>query len=93
MADDSANQGKPNISVRLPIGGLATLALLGIAAAGYLIATRDSEPEPQSVAEKALASGRNARRRIGLKTVIALLENDASRKVVLAVLRAMARRA
>ena len=49
MADDSANQGKPNISVRLPIGGLATLALLGIAAAGYLIATRDSEPDDNDI--------------------------------------------
>jgi hypothetical protein len=93
MADDGANQGKPNISVRVPVGGLATLALLGIAAGGYLIATRHSEPEPQSVTEKALASGRSVRKRLGLMTVITLLENDASRKVVLSILRAMARRA
>jgi hypothetical protein len=93
MAKDNADQEKPNISVNVPIGGIATLLLLGLAAVGYMMASRKSEPESQSVTEKAMASGRNVRRRLGLMTVITLIENDSTRKLVLALLRAMARRA
>jgi hypothetical protein len=90
MSDDLQNDGKPNISVSVPIGALATLVVLGLATAGYLIATRGSEEDAVSDKPK---SGRNVRRRLGLMTAITLIENDTTRKAVLALLRAMARRA
>jgi len=90
MTDEEQNESKPNISVSVPIGGIATLVVLGLAVAGYLIASRSSGEEASGEKSK---SGRNVRRRLGLMTAITLIENDATRKVVLAMLRAMARRA
>lgn len=90
MSDELQNDGKSNISVSVPIGGIATLLVLGLATAGYLIATRGGDDEGSSEKPK---SGRNMRRRLGLMTAITLIENDATRKVVVAMLRAMARRA
>lgn len=90
MSDELQNDGKSNISVSVPIGGIATLLVLGLATAGYLIATRSGDDEGSSEKPK---SGRNMRRRLGLMTAITLIENDATRKVVVAMLRAMARRA
>ncbi|HEX6509238.1 MAG TPA: hypothetical protein VF221_16545 [Chloroflexota bacterium] len=88
MSDDE-EQGS-NISVSVPIGALAGAALLGAAAVAYAMLNRgDDSGESSSGGTR---RGKGMRRRIGLMTVITLLENDASRKVVLAVLRAMARR-
>ena len=90
MSDGQANEGKTNISVNVPIGALATLLVLALGTAGYLLASRGSEDG--GITDK-VKSGRNMRRRLGLMTAITLIENDATRKVVLAMLRAMARRA
>lgn len=89
MADE--DQQSSNISVSVPIGALASVAVLGAAGAAYLFMNRS---ETASSAVSGLnEKGKGLRRKVGLTTVITLLENDASRKVVLSVLRAMARRA
>lgn len=89
MADD--DQQGSHISVSVPIGALAAAAVLGAAAAAYVFVNRGdsgaSAPSGLNAKRKGL------RRKVGLTTVITLLENDASRKVVLSILRAMARRA
>ena len=90
MADAEEKEGKQNISMSVPIGGIATLVVLGLATAGYLVASRNSEPE--GAVERARSSGRAVRRRLGLMTLVTLIENDTTRKVLVALLRAMARR-
>lgn len=89
MAED--DQQGSNLSVSVPIGALATAAVLGAAAAAYLFVNRGDSgaTTPSGLNQK----GKGLRRKVGLTTVITLLENDASRKVVLSILRAMARRA
>ena len=89
MADDE-QQGS-NLSVSVPIGALASVAVLGAAAAAYVLLNRSDTglPSTSGIAGK----GKKVRRKVGLTTVITVLENDASRKVVLSILRAMARRA
>ena len=86
MAEEDS--GGRNVALTLPIGALgAVLALaIGAAAYNYLSGSSDEEAAPKG------KSG-SMRRRLGLMTVITLLENDATRKVVIAVLRAMAKRA
>jgi hypothetical protein len=89
MTDDE-QQGS-NLSVSVPIGALASIAVLGAAAAAYVLLNRGdtSLPSATGIAGK----GKKVRRKVGLTTVITVLENDASRKVVLSILRAMARHA
>lgn len=89
MAED--DQQGSNISVSVPIGAIASAAVLSAAAAAYFFMNRsdDGVPSASGIAEK----GKSVKRKVGLTTVITLLENDASRKVVLSILRAMARRA
>ncbi len=89
MADD--DQQGSNVSVSVPIGALASVAVLAAAGAAYVLLHR-SDPAVPSNAGIA-GKGKKVRRKLGLTTVITVLENDASRKVVLSVLRAMARRA
>jgi hypothetical protein len=88
MAQDEG-QGS-NFSVSVPIGALAGAAVLAAAAGAYALLNR-SEEEGESPGGS--RRSRNMRRRVGLMAIITLLENDASRRVVLALLRAMARRA
>ena len=89
MAED--DQQGSNISVSVPIGALVSAAVLGAAGAAYLFLNRgDSATSAVSGLNE---KGKGLRRKVGLTTVITLLENDASRKVVLSILRAMARRA
>lgn len=87
MAEDQ-NDSK-NISVSVPMGAIATAVVLGLAAAAYVMMGRESEADTESSPRSKAGS---MRKRLGLMTLITLLENDASRKVVIAVLRAMARR-
>jgi len=90
MAEDS-NQ-EQGISVSLPMGVLATAILVGLAAAvAYTLTNRETDPI-QGTKEKG-RGGKGFTRKLTLMTAVTLLENDATRKVVLAVLRAMARRA
>jgi hypothetical protein len=89
MSDD--DQQGSNLSVSVPIGALASVAVLGAAAAAYVFLNRSDTTTPSAAG--IAGKGKSVRRKIGLTTVITVLENDASRRVVLSVLRAMARRA
>jgi hypothetical protein len=86
-----------NISVSVPMSLIAAaVAVVSGAAAAYMLANRNEEESGPSLPGPRRKSGKSARsygRRVGLKALIALIENDASRKVVVAALRAMARRA
>ena len=78
-------------SITLPLG--AALGAVAIAAAGtaaYLILNGSEGTMPSGPGFT--SSGRSMLRRIGLMGLITVIENDASRKVLVAVLRAMARR-
>ena len=90
MTDE--NLDKAGISVSVPVGIVAALAVGLIAlTAAYLIAGRE---DGTTEANKGKAkSGKSLSRRMGLTALITMIENDTSRKLVLAVLRAMARRA
>jgi hypothetical protein len=55
------------------------------------MASRENNDPTTQVKQRA-RSGRSFGRRIGLMTLITLIENDATRKVLVAILRAMARR-
>ena len=91
MNEDS--ESKPVISGSVPIGALAAGVIVGAAVlAAYLLTNRDNGDVASSVKSKA-RSGKGFGRKLGLMTAITLIENDATRKVVLAVLKAIARRA
>ena len=87
---DSENGGK-NISASVPLGTLGGLLVLGLAAAAYTYFAREGEignpvEALQNVKPKAV------RRKVGLMTLVALIENDTTRRVLVALLKAMARR-
>ena len=88
MADENTD-GK-NISVSVPMGAIAAAAVLVLAAAVYTLIGRNGEEAEGNGGGKAKSG--NMRRRIGLMTLITLIENDASRRVLVALLRAIARR-
>jgi hypothetical protein len=85
-----------NVALTLPLGALGAALALGLAAAAYTYLSGGNEEAADSGNSKsgsAKSKSGSMRRKLGLMTVITLLENDATRKVVLAVLKAMARRA
>ncbi len=90
MSDDNDER---KLSVSVPIGAIASAAVLASAIASYIYMNRSGTSQTLPATEAVKAKGKGLRRKVGLTTVITLLENDASRKVVLAALRAMARRA
>lgn len=92
MADRRNETEGQSIGVSVPIGAVAAAALVALGVASYLLTNRSEEITPGPAGQVA-RSGRRAGRRLGLNALIALLENDATRKVVLALLKAMARRA
>ena len=88
MADE--NDENKNISVSVPMGAIATALVLGLAAAAYALIGRDNSDADNGSGLKAKSG--NMRKKLGLMTLITVIENDASRKVLVAFLRAMARR-
>lgn len=90
MADDGETNDNRRVALSVPIGGVAMLAVLGLALAGYLMASRESNGE--EAAERSKSTKGNLRRRLGLMTLVTLIENDATRRVLVSVLRAIARR-
>lgn len=88
MADNTG--GNDNFSVSLPVGAVAAGLLVGLAAATYFLAGRGDDVT-ETVAQKGKA-GKGKLRKLGLMTLVSLIENDATRKVVVATLKAMARR-
>lgn len=90
MADERSND--QNFSVSVPLTALAVGALLALGAAAYLMSTKNEADVGSALKEKSKA-GKGFGRKLGLMTLITLIENDATRRVVVAILRAMARRA
>jgi hypothetical protein len=90
VSDDSSES--QDISVSVPTGVIAAGIFIGMAAlAAYIMASRSDEGASGVIAAKA-KSGKGFGKKIGLMSLITLIENDATRKVVVAVLRAIARR-
>ncbi|GAC1325255.1 MAG: hypothetical protein NVS2B16_25420 [Chloroflexota bacterium] len=85
---DEEDQQK--ISVSVPVGAIASAVVLGLVAVAYVIMSRQDEGGID-VTGKAKA-GKGFGRKVGLKTLITLIENDATRKVLVAALKAIARR-
>lgn len=84
--DDDQEQ---KISVSVPLGAIASAVVLGVVAAAYVIMTREEDGN-SDVGAKSRSSSFG--RKIGLRTLITLIENDATRKVLVAALKALARR-
>jgi flagellar basal body-associated protein FliL len=78
------------VSVSVPITSVATLILLAAGTAAYLLVSRQDEEEVTAQKPRTVKS---IRKRLGLLTLVTLIENDSTRKMVLALLRAMAKRA
>jgi hypothetical protein len=97
MSED-ANGGK-NLSLTVPIGALGAITAIALAAAAYNYLSRNGGENGQtakvqnSKVQNAKAKGGSMRRKLGLMTLVTLLENDASRRIVISLLKAMARRA
>jgi hypothetical protein len=88
----SGDSNEQKFSVSVPVGAaVAAILLAGATAAAYLIIGRPgTEEESEGGSSR---SGGNFFRKMGLLGLVAMIENDATRKVVVAVLKAMARRA
>jgi hypothetical protein len=95
----SDNHDDASFSVSLPIGAAVSAALLAVAAGAAVLllglGRNGDESETSGSASKSgkSSSGKNFFRRVGILGLVTLIENDATRKVVVAVLKAMARRA
>lgn len=92
----SGNDDKQKVSMNMPVGALAAALVLGLASAAYALLMRENESTSRegmtSSASGMARSGKGMLRRAALTGLIAAIENDASRKVVIAVLKAMAKR-
>lgn len=85
----SRDDDQQGFSVSVPIGAaVGAILLLGAATVAYMLLSGDQNGEGSSAAK----SGRSAFRRFGLLSLVTLIENDATRKVVVAILKAIARR-
>lgn len=92
MSEDSSEN---STSLTVPIGALGALLVLGIAGAAYAYLQRGGDESPQGFVQSAVQRakpGKNTRRKVGLMALIALIDNDASRKVLLTFLRALQKR-
>ena len=89
MASDDQSQQK--MSFNVPIGVLAAAAVIGLAGAAYTLLKPSSGGEDDSTSSKT-KSGGNIRKKLGLMTLVTLIENDVTRKGVVALLKALAKR-
>ena len=90
MADDQ--DGNTDFSVSVPMSLIAAVAAVVLAAvAAYLLTNQSNEGSATSGNHS--SKGKSLGRKVGLRALITLIENDTSRKVVVATLKAMARRA
>lgn len=78
-------------SITLPLG--AAIGAIALGAAGMAAYLMFNDNEGASPGAGLASSGRGMLRRFGLLGLVTLIENDATRKVLVAVLKAMARRA
>lgn len=88
----SESNGDQNLSVSVPMGVVVAGVLVGLMAAAAYLMTQRGDTSVSGTAGRAARTGRGFGRKLGLTTIITLLENDASRRVILAVLKAIARR-
>jgi hypothetical protein len=79
-----------NLSVSVPVGAIATALVLGLAAVAYTLIGREGESDETNTSQKTKSGG--IRRKLGLMTLITLIENDTTRKLLVSVLRAIAKR-
>ena len=87
----SRDSNEQNFSVSVPVGAaVAAILLAGATAAAYLIIGRPAELGAEGGQSM---PGGGFLRKVGLLGLVAMIENDATRKVVVAVLKAMAKRA
>jgi len=92
MTEDK--NAKTIISGSVPLGAIALGALIAVAAAtAYLLTNRENGGVTATIKDKGKSGRKGFGRKLGLMTAITLIENDATRKLVIALLRAMARRA
>ncbi len=89
MANDDQSQQK--VSFNVPIGVLAAAAVIGLAGAAYTLLSQSSDGEDDSTSSKT-KSGGSMRKKLGLMTLVTLIENDVTRKGVVALLKALAKR-
>ena len=88
-SEDSSDQ---SISVSVPAGAAVAALVLAIAAAvAYVLIGRTDETG--DTAGGPAKTGKSMIRRLGIMGLVTMIENDATRKLVVAVLKAMARRA
>ena len=88
-------EGKPraSLSVSAPIGFVVVGIALGLAAiAAYIMKSGRKPKQVAIVPERKARGGKSAMRKFGLLTLITLIENDVTRKGVVAALKAIARR-
>lgn len=79
------------ISVSVPTGVVAAVAVLTALAVAYAFIDKgDGDGNP--VTSNKSIIGKGMRRKVGITTLIAMLENDITRKVVIAALKAIAKR-
>ena len=89
----SNNNSDQGFTLSVPVGAaVAALLLAGAAATAYVLLGR-TDDESASPAEGVARSGKSMIRRFGILGLVTMIENDATRKVVVAILKAMARRA
>jgi len=91
MSNDGNNE-EQNLAVSVPMGVVVAGVLLGLLAAAAYVMMQRSDSGVSGAVGQAAKSGKSMRRKLGLTTLITLLENDASRRVILTVLKAIARR-
>jgi hypothetical protein len=85
MAEEDRDQ--KSMQLKVPLGALAAALLIAVGGAAYIMSSSDDGDS----SGKGRSKG-GLRRRVGLMTLITLIENDATRKVVVAALKALARR-
>jgi hypothetical protein len=88
----SNNRDDANFSLSLPVGAAVAGVLLATAVAAAFLLLGRTEQTGESTGSPGKSS-KSFFRRVGILGLITLIENDATRKVVVAILKAMARRA
>ena len=89
MASNDENQ---SISVSMPTGVVAAGIVVGLAVVAAYLMSSKTDVDPGTALKGSARASKGFGKRMGLMTLITLIENDATRKVVVAVLRAMAKR-
>lgn len=92
----SRNDENQNVNVNVPIAAIVTGLVLGLAAAAYALTMRNGETMGHTTmadtASEVARGGKGMLRKAALNALIAAIETDASRKLVVTVLKAMAKR-